>query len=142
MNIFFDVDYTLISSSGLLRPGVRECFQRLVDDGHIIHIWSGVGLRQYEVRHHQLESYIAGVYIKPLTNYREDWQRQGVPVDPDFVIDDHLDVVRAFGGIFIRPYYYPDDTDQEMEGIYQAIRSYAETGSTLHPHFWPGNGKR
>jgi hypothetical protein len=137
LNIFFDVDYTIISAYGILRPGVRECFQRLIDEGHVLHIWSGVGLRWHEVRANKLESLIAGVYLKPTGNYMEEWKRQGVPVQPDFIVDDHQEIVQVFGGIVVRPYFYPDDRDQEMEAIYQAIHSYAETGRTLHPHFWP-----
>ena len=57
-------------------------------------------------------------------------------VTPDFVIDDHIGVPQAFGGIFTKAYYFPDERDTEMEGIYLAIRSYAETGNTLHPRFW------
>lgn len=137
LNIFFDVDYTIISAYGLLRPGVRECFQSLIDDGHTLHIWSGVGLRWHEVRTHKLEPLIAGVYLKPTSNYREEWQRQGIAVQPDFIIDDHQEIVQVFGGICVRPYFYPDDRDREMEAIYAAIRSYAETGRTAHPRFWP-----
>ena len=137
LNIFFDVDYTIISAYGLLRPGVKECFQQLIDDGHTLHIWSGVGLRWHEVRHHQLESLIAGVYIKPISNYRKEWERQGIGVTPDLIVDDHQEIVQTFGGIVVRPYFYPDDRDREMEAVYQAIRSFVETGRTVHPRFWP-----
>ena len=54
-----------------------------------------------------------------------------------FIVDDHQEIVRVFGGIVVHPYFYPDDRDREMDGVYQAIRSYAETGLTLHPRFWP-----
>lgn len=144
MNIFFDVDYTLICSHGTLRPGVKETFERLLDDGHAIHIWSGVGLRWYEVRHHSLESYIEGVYLKPTFNYHKEWERQAVGIIPDFVVDDHPEVARAFGGVVVRPYYFANPSDREMDGIYAAICSYVETGNTLHPRFFPppANGKR
>ena len=137
LNVFFDVDYTIISAYGLLRPGVKECFQQLIDAGHTLHIWSGVGLRWHEVRAHQLEPYIAGVYVKPTWNYREEWNRQKIGVEPDLIVDDHQEIVQVFGGIVVRPYFYPDERDKEMEGISQAIRSYAETGRSLHPRFFP-----
>lgn len=141
MNIFFDVDYTLISSTGSLRPGVRECFQKLIDDGHKIYIWSGMGLRWHEIRHNNLEGFVSGVFHKPLHDYWEAWEQSGVDIKPDFVIDDHIGVPQAFGGIFTKAYYFPDERDTEMEGIYLAIRSYAETGNTLHPRFWHPPGQ-
>ncbi|HEY3059716.1 MAG TPA: HAD hydrolase family protein [Chloroflexota bacterium] len=42
MNIFFDVDETILGYDGSLRPLVRETFKVLVDEGHRIYIWSGV----------------------------------------------------------------------------------------------------
>ena len=42
MNIYFDVDYTLIAMDGSLRPGTTEVFESLLEDGHFIYIWSGV----------------------------------------------------------------------------------------------------
>ena len=136
MDIFFDVDYTILSAYGQLRPGVREVFQKLVDDGHTLHIWSGVGIRTAEVRHHDLEGFVVGVYVKPMWNYQQEWDRQGIGVQPDFIVDDHQEIVRVFGGICIQPYFYPDERDREMDGVYEAIRSYAETGGTIHPRFW------
>ena len=137
MHIFFDVDYTILSAYGQLRPGVRDTFQKLVDDGHTLHIWSGVGIRTSEIRYHDLEHFVAGVYLKPMWDYIAEWDRQGIGVQPDFIIDDHKEIVEKFGGIVVHPYFYPDDRDREMDGVYQAIRDYAETGSTIHPGFRP-----
>jgi hypothetical protein len=126
MNIFFDVDYTLISYEGVLRPHVRDVFQALIQDGHSIYIWSGVGLRHTVVRTHGLEEYVSGVYIKPLGDHHAMLSRLGVPVVPDFVVDDHREVVDAFGGMHIRPYSYPSQTDQEMLRVLSLIRMAAE----------------
>ena len=47
MKIFFDVDYTILGLDDTLRPNTKETFQRLLDDGHEIHIWSGMGAVSY-----------------------------------------------------------------------------------------------
>ena len=49
MQLFFDVDYTLIAYNGSLRPLVHKVFGDLKSDGHDIYIWSGMGLRNKEV---------------------------------------------------------------------------------------------
>ena len=56
MNIFFDVDYTILGLDDSLRPGTKETFRKLIDDGHSIYIWSGVGLRWEVVRKHSWRS--------------------------------------------------------------------------------------
>ena len=131
MNIFFDVDYTLIDWDGSLRPHVREVFERLVAEGHQIYIWSGVGLRWEVIHQHSLGDLISGCYLKPLSNHRQEMVRLGVPVEPDFVIDDHGAVVSAFGGYVIRPYYsYGGSQDTEMLRVYDAIARFtASNGS-------------
>ena len=43
MNIFFDVDQTLLHSEATewhLRPGVREVFESLKSMGHTLYIWT------------------------------------------------------------------------------------------------------
>ena len=50
MNIFFDMDYTILSATGRLRPRVVETFNQLREDGHSLYIWSGIGVRVAEVR--------------------------------------------------------------------------------------------
>ena len=69
MNIFFDVDYTILGLDNSLRPDTREVFQRLVDEGHLVYIWSGQGERWEVVRKFELESFVSGVYEKPLSDY-------------------------------------------------------------------------
>lgn len=128
MNIFFDVDYTIIDWDGTLRPHVKEVFQRLNDDGHKIFIWSGVGLRWEVINQHKLNDFISGCYVKPLANHHQELPHLGVPVVPDYVIDDHGSVVAAFGGYTIRPYYsYGNPNDSEMLRVYDAISRFAET---------------
>lgn len=128
MNIFFDVDYTIIGYMGDLRPQVREVFTQLKADGHTIYIWSGVGLRTEVVKQHQLQDFISGLYIKPTWDYANQLPKLGVPMVPDFVVDDHVGVVNAFGGVCVRrfdggPY---DKDDAEMQRVYQAIQAYVQ----------------
>lgn len=122
MNLFFDVDATIVGSyDGKLRPLVREVFEQLITDGHQIYVWSGVGLRWLEIDRHQLRPLIQTCFHKPIWNHHARLEELKVTVFPDFVIDDHAEVVEAFGGVVIQPLYYFDANDREMERVYQAI---------------------
>ena len=127
MNIFFDVDYTILDSEGeVLRPFVREVFQRLTADGHTVYLWSGMGPRWEVVRAFDLGPLVKDCFEKPLRNYDKEWPRLGVPFRPDFVVDDTPSVVSTFGGYAIpcfSPWNTPDDT--EMLRAYDAIRRFA-----------------
>ena len=123
MNVFFDCDYTLITRDGELRPGVFETFTRLKEEGHSIYVWSGMGIRWFEVRKHNLESFVTDCFHKPLSDYMRRLKGLGVSIMPDIIIDDYLDIVRVFGGIRVTPYVYSDPSDREMESIYQIIHS-------------------
>ncbi len=140
MNIFFDVDYTIQGVDGSLRPGTSEVFNRLVKDGHTLFIWSGVGDRTSDVRRHQLEGYVSGVFEKPINDFEAGLTRFNVTVRPDFVIDDYPEIVGVFGGTVIRPYYFPSATDGEMERVYQVIDEYARTGASSDSMFRQPNG--
>ncbi len=124
MNVFFDVDYTLVSDDSSLRPHVRDVFQKLKDDGHNIYIWSGVGLRWEVIKRHDLRQFIETCYIKPLSDYKNSLVELGVEVVPDFCIDDHPGIVVAFGGVVIKPYYSKNPADEEMLRVYKAVESY------------------
>jgi hydroxymethylpyrimidine pyrophosphatase-like HAD family hydrolase len=52
MNIFFDVDETIVGYDGSLRPLVHETFKALLEEGHRIYIWSGV--RTPEMVHNEV----------------------------------------------------------------------------------------
>ncbi len=104
MNIFFDCDFTLTGIHGLLRPYVKEVFEALNKDGHDVYIWSGVRVPWDIYRNFGLEEYIKGVYLKPLEDHHELLSVYNIPVTPDFVIDDNVDPVDAFGGYCVPPY--------------------------------------
>ncbi len=133
MNIFFDVDDTLIAFNGSLRPHVYEVFQKLLDDGHDIYIWSGVGLRWEIIDRHKLRSYIKDCFVKPTQNYVQGLEILGIPIRPDFCVDDHVELVNALGGEAVKPYYWADQRDREMLRIYDAISEFAARGETRTP---------
>jgi hypothetical protein len=125
MNIFFDVDFTIITWNYRLRPHVREVFQQLKDDGHTLYLWSGLGERWEVVEAFDLHGLVATCFSKPLYDHAARLAELGVTVLPDFVIDDHEGPVRAFGGIVVRPPEAPLEADQEMLRVYEAIRAAA-----------------
>ena len=131
MNIFFDMDYTILEiDNGTLRPFVREIFERLSADGHSLYIWSGVGARTDEVAALGLYDMVSGVFPKPWENYEatvDEMLTSGtIPVRPDMVVDDTAAIVRALGGIVVRPYgSLSEPGDQEMERVYRFIRDLA-----------------
>jgi hypothetical protein len=126
VNIFFDVDSTLITWDYRLRPHVREVFARLIADGHTLYLWSGVGERWEVVEQFGLREYIADCFAKPLYDHAARLTELGVAVRPDFVIDDHAEPVAAFGGVLIAPPTTPLAADTEMLRIYDAIRSSSQ----------------
>ena len=128
MDIFFDVDHTIVSWDGILRPYTKEIFKQLKDDGHQLYIWSGVGLRWEVVRQHHLEPYIETCFLKPLEDHQASLARLGVTVQPEFVIDDHRGVVQAFGGIQVTPFYPLNPDDREMLRVYAAVLAHLDGG--------------
>src|SRR5437764_3736737 len=98
MNIFFDVDGTIVGSYDLkLRPMVREVFEKLRGDGHTIYIWSGVGLRWQEIDLHELRPLIEDCFWKPRWDHRARLAELGVAVGPAFGVDDLRGGVAALG---------------------------------------------
>lgn len=130
MNIFFDVDYTLITWDYRLRPHVREVFKQLRNDGHVIYLWSGMGRRWEVVERFALHDLVETCHAKPIYDHHARLAELGIDVFPDFVIDDHVEVVNAFGGYHIPEPGDPLDADEEMLRVYAAIQQFALTKST------------
>lgn len=124
MNIFFDVDDTLITWNFRLRPHVRDVFQRLRNDGHSIYLWSGRGKRWEVALKYELSDLIVTCHEKPLADHRETLPALGVDVWPDFVVDDHYAVVHAFGGYWICPPRRPLEHDRELWRMYEAVNQF------------------
>jgi len=130
MKIFFDVDYTILGLDNTLRPGTVDTFQRLKDDGHDIYIWSGMGQRWEVVKKHNLTPMVSGVYEKPTHHFHERLGELGVPFEPEFVIDDYPEVVAAFGGVWVPPYFFSRSFDQEMDRIYRIVCDFLRDGAS------------
>tara|TARA_B100002052_G_C15570208_1_gene457507 strand:- start:75 stop:515 length:441 start_codon:yes stop_codon:yes gene_type:complete len=128
MNIFFDVDYTIMSMDGKIRPHTQEVFSKFISLGHTIFIWSGVGLRHKDIDRLELSEYVSGIFVKPVTEYETGIQRFQVNPRPDFVIDDHPEIVEFFGGYHVSPYYFKNDLDQEILELFESTLKYFETG--------------
>jgi hypothetical protein len=123
LNVFFDVDFTLIDADGALRPGVTECFTELRRAGHRIFLWSGLGARWEVVRQHALEPWVEDCFIKPLYAHRRMLDPLGISMAPEFVVDDHPDLVQIFGGCVVGPYRRVDPDDREMWRVTSAVAS-------------------
>jgi hypothetical protein len=121
VNIFFDVDHTIVDGDNRLRWGVRELFDGLRERGHSIYLWSGIGPRWEIVHAHGLEALVAGCFDKPLYHYETMLAPLGIPVRPDFVIDDHPHLVHAFGGCVVAPCRSAQEPDTEMERVFGEI---------------------
>jgi hypothetical protein len=130
MKIFFDVDYTILGLDDSLRPGTMETLTQLKDEGNEIYIWSGMGERWEVVEKHGLKPLISGVYEKPTHHFHERLVELGVPFEPEFVIDDYPEVVSAFGGVWVPPYFFKRSFDQEMDRIYRIVRDFIATGTS------------
>jgi FMN phosphatase YigB (HAD superfamily) len=123
LNVFFDVDNTLIMWDGKLRNHAHEVFEKLREDGHTIFVWSGVGIRKWDMRRHKLDEYVSDYFLKPLEDHHQRLKTYDVHTFPDFVIDDHKTVVDAFGGYHIPDMAGPDD--HELLSVFEAITAMA-----------------
>lgn len=142
LKIFFDVDYTLLSMDGSLRPRTRDTFEKLIEDGHQVYIWSGVGLRTDDVKRHDLQDLVSGIYKKPIYDFINGLELLKVPHWPDFVIDDYPEIVDTFGGVLAKPYFFRSADDDEMDHIYNIINDFAETGGSERVGYRAARGKR
>lgn len=129
MNIFFDVDDTILSFDGALRPNTHEVFEILITNGHAVYVWSGAGLRTAFVERERLSHLVTGVYHKPLSDFSAGVKRFGIPVYPDFVIDDYPEIVAHFGGLCIKPYVRGSWPDTELLAIPALVEAHSQSRS-------------
>ena len=132
LNIYFDCDYTILAMDGSLRPRTREVFSNLIEDEHKVFIWSGVGLRTKDMERLNLMDLISGIFVKPIAEFEDGLDRFSVSPRPDFVIDDHREIVEFFGGVHIEPYYFRASEDGQMDDLYQCIADFSQTGNSTH----------
>ena len=138
MNIFFDVDYTILGADGSMRPDTEDVFQKLTSDGHLEYVWSGVGIRKAKVRRLGLESYVSDVFQKPIEDFERGLSTWGVTTRPDFVIDDHPEIVWNFSGFVCSPYYWRNANDTEMQQVYGVVTDVLATGGSEHEAYRSG----
>lgn len=130
MNIFFDVDSTILGIDGTLRPWTRQVFTELRDAGHQLFIWSGRGIRTSDLQYVGLTALVAGVYEKPVYDFTARLAQLGVPMVPDMVIDDAGGIVAHFGGLCVMPYatWHQDSNDDELLIVPEVVAFYEREG--------------
>ena len=115
MNVFFDIQGTLVSS-GAPRPHVREAFTEILESGHGIYLWSSAGSSYATTVAAMLgvEDLISGCYSKsgPL------------PVDVDFAVDDQPFFVDLHGGYTIAS-FNGDPEDNALREVAQALHGFS-----------------
>ncbi len=124
MNIFFDCDFTLTGVHGGLRPYVREVFEAIIADGHKVYIWSGARVPWDIYEDFGLDDLISGVYFKPIEDHHATLKFLQIPVFPDFVVDDNVGPVEAFGGYVVPPYIYVKEPDDHLLRAYRHLKAW------------------
>ena len=113
MNVFFDVQGTLVSS-GRPRPHAREVFQRLAKTGHHVYLWSSGG-NSYAASAATLldvEDLILGCFGKSVPP----------PVSVDFVVNDDPGMADRYGGYTVSA-FAGDTGDRELVGVPEAVEA-------------------
>lgn len=112
--IFIDVDDTILTWNWRLRPFAREVLAELGAAGFAVYLWSGRGKRWEVVEAFELGAHVLDCFEKPLFRHRERLDELGVPFAPDYVVDDHAEVVEVFGGLCVQPPREPLERDREL----------------------------
>jgi hypothetical protein len=130
VNIFFDVDSTILGIDGTLRPWTLQVFTELRDAGHDLYVWSGRGVRTSDVDYVGLTPLVSGIYEKPVFDFTARLAELGVPMVPDMVIDDAGGIVTHFGGLCILPYatWHQDSHDEELLIVPPVVEFYERNG--------------
>ena len=99
VNIFVDVDLTLVDYNQNLIPGAREALQRLVDRGCHLFLWSTAGRKYAEViaARHQLSDLFEGFAAKP-----------------DILIDD-------MPGTALKPFVFNPNDEESWDSMVEGI---------------------
>ena len=87
------------------------------------------------MQEHGLSDLVTDCFEKPLHQYAAATEAAGLPVLPDLVIDDYPQVPDALGGVWVKPYFFHNDNDREMDLVYDLITTYAREGQCPHPQF-------
>ncbi len=116
MNIFFDVDHTLLHNTkdySALRPGAHNSMRMLNEAGNQIHVWSAGGKEycQRIVEQHGLSNWVIDCHDKS----------PRVKPSPDIIIDDDQYLVEKYGGFSVSQYKKIDEHDRELVEIAKKI---------------------
>ena len=122
--VFFDVDDTLLTWNWRLRPFAREVLAELTNAGFAVYLWSGRGKRWEVVDEFGLGPFVRDCFEKPLFRHRERLAELGVPFAPDYVVDDHEEVVLVFGGSHVPPPREPLAEDRHLLVVLAEIRQH------------------
>ena len=112
MNVFFDVQGTLLTMEDVPRPRAREAFLMLKAAGHDLYLWSsgGAGYAATAAELVGVADLVSGCFSK-----------RGEPNVPvDFAVDDDGSVVEAHGGCRVAP-FDGDPYDEELLRTAEAV---------------------
>jgi hypothetical protein len=112
LNVFFDVQGTLLTMEEAPRPHARQAFLRLKQQGHNLYLWSSGGAG-YAVTAAEM------LGVADLVDGCLD-KRQEPDVPVDFAVDDDASVVEAHGGYRIKP-FDGDPGDEELLRAAEAV---------------------
>lgn len=118
----------MLGEDNSIRPGVAFTLSRLKAEGHEVWAWSGDTRRAELLDACGLLELLHGVTIKPTSNYRGRARELCGDHEPQFVVDDHPQVVRMFGGLQLPSYYGADHPDQMFGWAAGAIEVHVLAG--------------
>ena len=112
MNVFFDVQGTLLTMEEAPRPRAREAFLMLKDQGHDLYLWSsgGAGYAAKAAELLGVADLVSGCLDK----------RQEPDVPVEFAVDDDEAVDEAQGGYLIAA-FDGDPWDEELLRAAEAV---------------------
>jgi hypothetical protein len=112
LNVFFDVQGTLLTMEEAPRPRAREAFLILKEKDHDLYLWSsgGAGYAATAADLLGVADLVSGYFGK----------RKEPDVPVDFAVDDDASVVEAHGGYRIKP-FDGDLRDEELLRVVEAI---------------------
>ena len=129
MNIFFDIDQTLIEpSTRQLRPWSEWCIKHLQEYGHEIFLWSHVGWTNCVDVGLKMQIARWKWFTKPgldnMADHSHIVDQIGNQVKIDLCIDDDpTDMPNFYQGMTVLPYFatYDEQIDQEMLRILDCL---------------------
>ena len=121
MNVFFDVQGTLLTMEEVPRPRAREAFLMIKEEGHDLYLWSsgGAGYAAWAAELLGVADLVSGCFSKR--------SEPSVPVD--FAVDDDASVVETHGGYRVTPF----DGNPRDEELLRAAEAVEASGSGATP---------